>query len=247
MDQIPVVEINPIPTHVAVIMDGNGRWAQKRGLERIDGHRAGTENIRRIIRTFGNYGVEYLTLYAFSTENWSRPEEEVKGLFGILSDVIDRETENLHREGVRLRHLGSLEGLPEYLQDKVKGAIETTKANSRLTLNIAFNYGGRADIVQAVQRIIQEGVPADRIDESTFPAYLYTNGTPDPDLVIRTADEMRLSNFLIWQSAYSEYYATPTFWPDFNEEEVIKALRAYSQRERRYGGLVLEGKRRGAQ
>ena len=246
MDELPQTEIGPIPAHVAIIMDGNGRWAQQRGLERLDGHRAGTENIRRIIETFGNYGVKFLTLYAFSTENWSRPETEVKGLFQILADVIDRETENLHREGIRLRHFGSLQGLPEVLQKKVREAIDKTKDNTRMTLNIAFNYGGRADIIQAVKRIIQEGLPPEAIDESTFPAYLYTNGTPDPDLVIRTADEMRLSNFLIWQSAYSEYYATSTYWPDFDEQEVTKALKTYSQRERRYGGLVLNGKRRGA-
>jgi undecaprenyl diphosphate synthase len=244
MDKMSDAEINPVPAHVAIIMDGNGRWAQSRGKERIEGHRAGTENVRRIIKTFARYGVKYLTLYAFSTENWSRPKEEVNGLFQILADVIDREADNLHQEGVRLRHLGSLQGLPEMLQSKVKDAIETTRENSRMTLNIAFNYGGRADIIQAIQRIIQEGLSAEEIDETTFPKYLYTNGTPDPDLVIRTADEMRLSNFLIWQSAYSEYYATPTFWPDFDEHEVLEALKAYSQRERRFGGIVLNGKRR---
>jgi len=250
MDQIEtekadVKQITPVPTHVAVIMDGNGRWAQSRGLTRLAGHRAGTENIRRIIRTFGNYGVKYLTLYAFSTENWNRPEEEVQGLFQILADVIDRETENLHKEGVRLRHLGDLNGLSDKLQKKVNEAIERTKNNTQMTLNIAFNYGGRADILHAVQQIIQEGIDPKDIDEATFTRYLYTNGTPDPDLVIRTADEMRLSNFLIWQSAYSEYYATPTFWPDFDEEEVTKALLAYSQRERRFGGLGPNGRRRG--
>lgn len=242
----PVVEeISPVPTHVAIIMDGNGRWAQSRDLPRLAGHRAGTENIRRIIRTFGNHGVKYLTLYAFSTENWNRPEEEVQGLFQILADVIDREAENLHKEGIRLRHLGDLEGLPEELKKKVLGAIERTKDNSQMTLNIAFNYGGRADILYAVRQLIEKGIKPEDIDEATFTRHLYTNGTPDPDLVIRTADEMRLSNFLIWQSAYSEYYATPIYWPDFDEEEVIKALTAYSQRERRFGGLVPNGRRRG--
>jgi len=245
MDEAPAIEMSSVPIHVAIIMDGNGRWAKRRGLTRLAGHRAGTENIRQIIRTFGNCGVKYLTLYAFSTENWSRPEEEVQGLFQILADVIDREAENLHKEGVRLRHLGNLEGLTKELQAKVKWAIELTQHNQQMILNIAFNYGGRADILQAVQHIIEDGLSPENIDEAIFKTYLYTNGTPDPDLVIRTADEMRLSNFLIWQSAYSEYYATPTFWPDFNEEEVIKALSAYSQRERRFGSLASNGRRRG--
>lgn len=251
MDQIDseqnaIADISPVPNHVAIIMDGNGRWANNRGLPRLAGHRAGTENIRRIIRTFGNHGVKYLTLYAFSTENWNRPDEEVQGLFQILADVIDRESENLHKEGIRLRHLGDLDGLSDQLQQKVNGAIELTKNNSQMTLNIAFNYGGRADILNAVRRIIEEGLKPETIDETTFARYLYTNGTPDPDLVIRTADEMRLSNFLIWQAAYSEYYATPTFWPDFDEAEALKALKAFSQRERRFGGLISNGKRRGA-
>lgn len=238
----PLADIAPVPIHVAIIMDGNGRWAERRGLTRLHGHRAGTENIRRIIRTFGHYGVKYLTLYAFSTENWNRPEQEIRGLFDILAEVIDRETENLHEEGVRLRHLGDLDGLSEELKRKVQYAIEKTKDNSRMTVNVAFNYGGRADIVHAVRQIIREGIDPETIDEKTFSHYLYTNGTPDPDLVIRTADEMRLSNFLIWQAAYSEYYATPTYWPDFNEEEVTKALLAYSQRERRFGGLGPDGR-----
>ncbi len=245
MDKIPTTDIIKVPAHVAIIMDGNGRWAESRGLTRLAGHRAGTENIRRIVRNFGNCGVKYLTLYAFSTENWTRPEEEVQGLLHILAEVIDRETENLHKEGVRLRHLGHLEGLSQELQSKVKWAIDLTRNNTEMTLNVAFNYGGRADILQAVRRIIRDGLPAEAIDESIFTRYLYTNGTPDPDLVIRTADEMRLSNFLIWQSAYSEYYATSTFWPDFDEEEVMKALNAYSQRERRFGGRMSNGRNRG--
>ncbi|MFO8010966.1 MAG: polyprenyl diphosphate synthase [Dehalococcoidia bacterium] len=237
--------INSIPTHVAIIMDGNGRWARARGLSRLEGHRAGTENIRNIIRTFGEHGVKYLTLYAFSTENWSRPREEVQGLFRILSDVIDREVENLHKEGIKLRHLGSLEGLTESLKTRVNDAIELTRNNTRMTLSIAFNYGGRADIIQAVQQVVRDGIPIEGIDETTFARYLYTNGTPDPDLVIRTADEMRLSNFLLWQSAYSEYYTTTVFWPDFDENEVARALLAYSQRERRFGRINNDEKRRG--
>ncbi|MCL0048185.1 polyprenyl diphosphate synthase [Dehalococcoidia bacterium] len=226
-------------------MDGNGRWAKNRGLTRLEGHRAGTENIRRIIRTFANHGVRYLTLFAFSTENWGRPRKEVEGLFRILSQVIDRETGKLHHEGVKIVHLGSLDGLAESLQAKVRESVELTKDNTRMTLGLAFNYGGRADILNAVRRIVQDGIAAEDIDEAAFARYLSTAGLPDPDLIIRTAGEMRLSNFLIWQAAYSEYYSTPTLWPDFDEKEVELALAAYSRRERRFGGLMPNKRRRG--
>jgi undecaprenyl diphosphate synthase len=232
-----------VPTHVAIIMDGNGRWATSRGLSRIEGHRAGTENIRRIIKSFARRGVKYLTLYAFSTENWNRPKEEIEGLFGILAEVIDRELEILHKENIELNHLGSLDGLPLTLQSKVKAAIELTKGNTLMTLNLAFNYGGRADILHAIQRIIEDGISSKDIDESTIARYLYTNGIPDPDLIIRTAGELRLSNFLIWQAAYSEYHYTETLWPDFNEEDIAAALEDYSQRERRFGGLGSNGRK----
>ncbi len=225
------------PDSVAIIMDGNGRWANNKGITRLEGHRAGTENIRRVIRAFANHGVKYLTLFAFSTENWRRPRREVQGLFRILSGVIDRETANLHREGVKLVHLGDIDGLPKSLQAKVRKSIELTKDNTRMTLGLALNYGGRADILNAVRRIIKNGIAAEDIDEAAFARYLYTAGLPDPDLIIRTAGEMRLSNFLIWQAAYSEYYSTPTLWPDFDEKEVDLAIEAYSQRERRFGGL----------
>jgi len=236
-----VAPVSPLPQHVAIIMDGNGRWAQQRGLPREAGHRAGTENIRRVVEGFAKYGVAYLTLYAFSTENWSRPQAEIRALFRILSEVIDRETANFHEKGVRLRHLGRLEGLSRRLQQAVRHAIELTKDNTGMTLSIAFNYGGRAEILDAVQCLIREGVPPDKVDEAVLGRYLYTAGLPDPDLIIRTAGEMRLSNFLIWQAAYSEYYVTPTFWPDFGEEETEKALIAYSQRRRRFGGLEPQG------
>ena len=229
-----------LPQHVAIIMDGNGRWAKQRNLPRLRGHEAGTENIRRVIRAFAQQGVRYLTLYAFSTENWRRPRAEVQGLFRSLRRVIDRETENLHREGVRLRHLGRLEGLTPELQRAVARAVELTKDNTTITVNIAFNYGGRAEILDAVKSMLQEGLSPEQVDEQAIARHLYTNGIPDPDLIIRTAGEMRLSNFLIWQSAYAEYYATPTLWPDFAEAEVDRALRAYAQRQRRFGGLTSE-------
>ncbi|MGQ9628458.1 MAG: isoprenyl transferase [Anaerolineae bacterium] len=224
-----------IPQHVAIIMDGNGRWAQARGLPRLMGHRAGTENIRRVLEACVEFGIKILTIYAFSTENWGRPEPEVKGLLRILSEVIEREVQNLHKNGVQLRHIGRLEGISEDLQKKVRDAIELTKNNDRLILNVAFNYGGRAEILDAARRLIAERVGPEEVDEETFTRYLYTGGLPDPDLIIRTAGEMRLSNFLIWQAAYAEYYSTPTYWPDFDREELYKALVAYSQRKRKFG------------
>jgi undecaprenyl diphosphate synthase len=227
-----------VPQHVAIIMDGNGRWAAKRHLPRLRGHRAGTENIRRVIRAFAEHGVRYLTLYAFSTENWGRPEDEVRGLMDIIAEVIDRETEELHKNGARLVHIGREEGLSDSLITKVRYAQERTRENDRIVVNVAFNYGGRAEIVDAVRRMVADGLTPDEITEETMGRYLYTDA-PDPDLVIRTAGEMRLSNFLIWQAAYSEYYSTPVFWPDFGREEIEQALAAYAHRERKFGGLNL--------
>jgi len=204
------------------------------------GHQAGTENTRRVLRACGEFGIKIVTLYGFSTENWQRPNDEVEGLFSIFEGAIDREVPELNRNGVRLRHLGRTEGLPERLVQKIESAMELTKDNDRLILNLAFNYGGRAEIVDAARRIIAEGIDATAIDEQLFSSYLYTAGLPDLDLVIRTGGEMRLSNFLLWQTAYAEYYATPTFWPDFDEAELEKALLAYSQRTRKFGKLIEE-------
>jgi undecaprenyl diphosphate synthase len=223
------------PVHVAIIMDGNGRWALARGLPRLAGHRAGTDNLRRIIEACVEFGVQYLTIYAFSTENWGRPIEEVNGLMRILEDVIDRELRELHKQGVQLRHIGRLERLKPSLREKVLKAIEVTKNNDRLVLNVAFNYGGRDEIVQAIQHIIQDGLTAEEITSEVVNRYLYTAGVPDPDLIIRTSGELRVSNFMIWQGAYSEWYITPTYWPDFNKEEFQKALEEYKHRDRRYG------------
>ena len=236
----PVPEGLPgkIPRHVAIIMDGNGRWATARNLPRLAGHRAGTENLRRIIQACAEFGIRYLTLYAFSTENWGRPEEEVQGLLSIFEDMLGRELNELHRNGVQLRHIGRLEGISPFLQRKVREAIDLTKDNSRLTLNVAFNYGGRDEIVHAVQRMIAEGVPAEAVDEKLVGRYLYTSGTPDPDLIIRTSGELRISNFLIWQAAYSEWYITPVYWPDFGKEELRQALWEFSQRDRRFGRVA---------
>jgi undecaprenyl diphosphate synthase len=226
-----------VPTHVAIIMDGNGRWAIRRGLPRLAGHRAGTQNLRNIITACVEFGIKYLTIYAFSTENWGRPREEVDGLMHILEDVIDRELAELNKEGVQLRHIGRLERLDPKLQEKVMAAIELTRNNSRLVLNVAFNYGGRDEIVFAIQNMIRDGVKPEAVTSDLVSRYLFTAGVPDPDLIIRTSGELRVSNFLIWQGAYSEWYVTSVFWPDFNKVEFRKALDTYAKRDRRYGGL----------
>jgi len=231
----PTIPVEQVPEHVAIIMDGNGRWALKRGLPRLAGHHAGTENLRRIIRACVEFGIKYLTIYAFSTENWGRPREEVDGLMRILEDVIEKELNELNDQGVQIRHLGRLDQLSPRLQKKVVQAVASTKQNSRLVLNVAFNYGGRDELVQAIQQIIRDGVPAEDISPELVNRYLYTAGVPDPDLIIRTSGELRISNFLIWQAAYSEWYVTPIFWPDFGPEEFRKALDEYIQRDRRYG------------
>ncbi len=224
-----------VPAHVAIIMDGNGRWAKQRGLPRIAGHRAGTENLREILRACVEFGIEILTIYAFSTENWGRPESEVKGLMRILEDVIDRELNDLHREGVQLRHIGDLSRISPELQHKVRQAIDLTRQNSRLILNVAFNYGGRAEIVHAIQEIVRQGYRPEEINEELVSRFLYTGDLPDPDLIVRTSGELRTSNFLIWQGAYAEYYFADVFWPDFNREELRKALIHYHERDRRFG------------
>jgi undecaprenyl diphosphate synthase len=234
------MKLKNIPRHIGIVMDGNGRWAKQRKLPRLMGHRAGTENTRRVLRACGEFGIEIVTLYGFSTENWQRPRNEVNGLFGIFENAIDREVPELHRNGVRLRHLGRTDRLPQRLVEKIQSAMELTQGNDRLTLNLAFNYGGRAEIVDATRRIIAEGIDPAAIDEELFSNYLYTAGLPDLDLFIRTGGEMRLSNFLLWQTAYAEYYTTPTYWPDFDEAELEKALLAYSRRTRKFGKLIEE-------
>jgi undecaprenyl diphosphate synthase len=221
-----------------MIMDGNGRWAKERGKNRLEGHKAGTENLRRILETSVEFGVKMLSIYAFSTENWKRPPLEVMGLMKILETVIDREMMDLHKNGVQLRHLGQLEKIDASLRKKVLDAIELTKNNNQLILNVAFNYGGRDEIVQAVIRMIRNNVKAEDVSEELLSCYMYTGTAPDPDLIIRTSGEFRTSNFLIWQAAYAEYYVTPTYWPDFGRDEYYQALQAFSQRERRYGGVL---------
>jgi len=225
------------PQHVAIIMDGNGRWAKERGLLRLAGHNAGGDNIRPVVKIFANYGVRYLTLYMFSTENWNRPRLEVAGLLSLLAKKIDRESQAFHQDNIRLVHLGRLDRLSQKLREKVQAAVELTKNNTGLTLCLAFDYGGRDEIVQAARRIASAGIPGDNIDESVLARYLYLSDIPDPDLVIRTGGESRLSNFLLWQTAYSELYFTPVLWPDFGRKDVEEALSEYKRRQRRFGKI----------
>ncbi|MXZ92589.1 MAG: di-trans,poly-cis-decaprenylcistransferase [Chloroflexi bacterium] len=226
-----------MPAHVAVIMDGNGRWAAQRRLPRHAGHRKGVANIRRVVGALSERGVSVVTLYAFSTENWRRPSDEVAALMSILAEEIEPQTRELHEAGIRLVHLGDLAPLEAGLQRAITKAQDITRDNTAATLNIAFNYGGRDEILQAVRRILADGVPAEQLDEALFSRYLYTDGCPDPDLIIRTGGEQRLSNFLLWQAAYSEYYHTPVLWPDLDAAELDLALNAYRQRRRRFGAL----------
>ena len=234
------VELTHVPRHIAIVMDGNGRWARSRGLPRIQGHRKGVQNVLEVAKGCIDYGVSIMTIYAFSTENWRRPRQEVEALMRLLEEATEREIKTLMENGIRLRVLGHLEVLPKSVQDKARRAIELSKDNQRLDLNVAFNYGGRIEILDAVRRIIEARIEPAQLTEELFSQYLYTAGLPDPDLVIRTAGEMRLSNFLIWQAAYAEYYSTPTYWPDFDRQELFRALLAYSQRKRRFGGLEAE-------
>ncbi len=223
-----------VPAHVAIVMDGNRRWARARHLPAIAGHRAGVETIRRTLRHARERGVRYLTLYSFSTENWRREPAEVEGLMRLLEETILRETDSLVRDGVRLRVIGRLFELSERLQLAIEGAVRAT-AGGRDTMTIAFNYGGRAEIVDAVRAISREGVTPDAIDESTIAAHLYAPDMPDPDLFIRTGGELRVSNFLLWQVAYSEMWATPVLWPDFAVKDLDAAIGAFASRERRFG------------
>ena len=226
-----------LPSHIAIIMDGNGRWAGKHRLSRLEGHQAGAQNIRSVIKCLTQRHIKYVTLYGFSTENWNRPEEEVTGLLRLFEETINKYVSELHENGIKLRHLGHIEELPKGLQSAINKATELTENNTTMTLSFALNYGGRLEILDAVRHIIADGIPIQNIDEGLFNSYLYTAGLPDVDLVIRTSGEFRTSNFLIWQATYSEYYFTNVLWPDFNKKEIEKALISYSQRQRRFGRL----------
>lgn len=226
-----------IPTHIAIIMDGNGRWAKKRGLPRIEGHRRGAASLKEAVKSCVEFGVKYLTVYAFSTENWKRPKEEVGFLMNLLLLTIDREIDELHKNGIKLRFLGRIGMLPEKLQKKIKAAEEKTQNNGKLNLNIMLSYGGRAEIVDSVKSIVKSGVKSDRINEESVSRHLYSAGMPDPDLLIRTAGEMRVSNFMLWQIAYSEIWVTDVLWPDFRKKHLLEAINDYRSRIRKFGGL----------
>ena len=224
-----------IPRHVAIIMDGNGRWAKKRGMPRLFGHRAGTENLRAIIKACVEFGIKYLTIYAFSTENWGRPQDEVMGLQKLFHEAFTNEFLEMHKQGVRIIHLGQREGIPQDLLKEIDEAVERSKNNDRLVLSVALNYGSRNEIMHAVRKMIAEGVKPEEVTEQSISNYLFTAGTPDPDLVIRTSGEQRLSNFLLYQTAYSEWEFPETLWPDFGRDQLLEAIFEYSRRDRRFG------------
>jgi undecaprenyl diphosphate synthase len=228
-------EATVVPAHVAIIMDGNRRWAREHGLDELDGHAAGVEKIRWLVEHTLRRGVGFLSLYAFSRENWARPDDEVIGLFRLLEQAIRAETPELVRQGVRVRLLGRLDELPDDLRVSIQQALAATDGGTRLTLAVAFNYAGRTELVDAVRAIVAEGLAPDQVDESAIAGRLYTSGMPDPDLVIRTGGEQRLSNFLIWQSAYAEFWTSDVLWPDFDATTYDAALDAFARRSRRFG------------
>jgi undecaprenyl diphosphate synthase len=227
--------VSAIPRHIAIVMDGNRRWARQRHLPAIAGHRAGVETIRKTLRAARERGVEYLTLFSFSTENWSRDPEEVTGLMGLLEETIRRETDSLVRDDVRLEVIGRLHELSPGLQRSIAGAVEATSKCAHGVMTLAFNYGGRTEIVDAVRRLVADGVAPDAVDEAAIASRLYAPEHPDPDLLIRTGGELRVSNFLLWQVAYAEMWATPVLWPDFSVSDLDDALASYATRERRFG------------
>ena len=233
--ETPLVPSDELPHHVAIIMDGNRRWARQRDLPELEGHAAGVEAIRELLRHAVRRGVPVLTLYAFSRENWARSDDEVAGLFGLLEAAIRSETDELRAQGVRIRLLGRLDELPDATRTSIGEALDATAGGDRMLLNIAFNYAGRTEIVDAVRQLAASGIPAAEIDEAAISGALYTAGLPDPDLVIRTGGEQRLSNFLIWQSAYAEFYTCEALWPDFGPDAFDAALLEFARRHRRFG------------
>ncbi len=226
-----------LPNHVAIIMDGNGRWAERRGLPRLLGHQAGFDRVRPVVETLLTHHIQYLTVYSFSTENWLRPESEVQGILSLLVDNIDREADELNKQGVKMCHLGRRTGLSEEVRAAIDRACRVTQNNTRMVFSFAFNYGGRIELVDAARRLIEEKIPASEVDETVFAGHLYTSGMPDVDLVVRTGGELRISNFLLWQAAYAEYYFTKVLWPDFTPRQMERALAAYNLRQRRFGKL----------
>ena len=241
-DLLAQIDRSSLPAHVAIIMDGNGRWAKKRNLPRVGGHRAGIKAVRRVVEGSAELGIKVLTLYAFSVENWKRPRAEVETLMALLKEFLAKEVENIHRNNIRFQTIGRIERLEPSVQRELEKAIRKTSGNTAMLFNVALNYGGRAEIVDAVNRILddsrKDGIR--HVTEEQFSRRLYTSALPDPDLLIRTSGEMRVSNFLLWQIAYSEIWVTETLWPDFDKRHLYEAIMAFQKRERRYGGLVPE-------
>ena len=235
------LDLDAMPQHIAFIMDGNGRWAKRKGMPRLVGHNAGTETLKKIVKESKRLGIPYITFYAFSTENWKRPSDEVNGLMNILVKFIQSEIQEIHSNHIKINILGDIDRLPAYAREQVDFATQLTKDNAEMHFNIALNYGGRDEIIQAVKKIVidvqNQKIDIEQIDENLFPAYLYTNGMPDPDLLIRTSGEVRLSNFLLWQLAYSELTFVNVFWPDFDEMAYQKAISDYQNRNRRFGAI----------
>ena len=228
------------PRHVAIIMDGNGRWATKRGLPRLAGHKVGIDKIQQVLQYLADNRVKFVTLYAFSTENWNRPLPEVRGILKLMEEALIKQTPQLHEKNIKVIHLGKIDRLEESMKLALQNAQDLTKFNTGITLNVAFDYGGRDEILEAVRSLIREQIQPEEINEALFSSHMYTHPSPDPDLVIRTGGELRISNFLLWQSAYSEYYHTPTYWPDLDDSELDLALKSYQSRDRRFGGVNAE-------
>lgn len=224
-----------IPAHIAIIMDGNGRWAKQRGLNRTNGHKAGTEAVRAVVTRCRKLGVKHLTLYTFSKENWSRPKAEIKTLFELLTSFLTKEEKSLKEQGIRLKVLGELDDMPLAVRQLLKHVMRQTKNCTNITLNLALNYSGREDILRATRAMVSKGIAPDAINEETFANELWTAGQPDPDLIIRTSGELRLSNYLLFQCAYSELYFTDIYWPDFTPDELDKAIKELNHRQRRFG------------
>ncbi len=232
---LSMLDMENLPRHIAVIMDGNGRWAMRRGMPRVAGHKKGAETVRVITEQCGRLGIEALTLYAFSDENWGRPGREVSFLMGLLENFLRSELDTMMSSRIRFRAIGRIERLPASAREWIRRAMDETAGNTGMALNLALSYGGRSEILEAVRRMLSDGVTPERVDEETFSSYLDTAGLPDPDLIIRTSGEKRISNFLLWQAAYAELYFTETLWPDFEEKDLLLAILDYQRRQRRFG------------
>jgi undecaprenyl diphosphate synthase len=237
-DLVDKIDFSRLPAHVAIIMDGNGRWARQKNLPRTEGHKAGSESVKEIVEASARLGIKYLTLYAFSRENWKRPEDEVNTLWNLLRKYLTEESNMLQENDLRLKVIGDIDGIPYPVRRELVKVVRLTQSNQRMTLVLALNYGGRQEILEAIKKLIKRKNPLREVNEEAFSSFLDTAGLPDPDLLIRTSGEMRLSNFLLWQCAYTELWVTPVLWPDFQKKDLFQAIVDYQKRERRYGGVI---------